>query len=535
MWEIGPRTVYDFEGTEDVSAENTGGEIVSVTLDQILQHDVMYGNTDDVVRVGAAAAAVSPQKLGILEINSAGEQGLGGCDGRDEHGLYVLTDEPVPPAPPPVPPSPPRLPPSPSPCPPMPVEPPKLPPPPWLPSSPAECEEISCLSMTCGEWMRHTAFTCDHLEQFACGGNCSSCCTAHLSPPPPSSPPQLPPVPPAPPPTPPTTPPLLPIQLHLPALPLPPLPPPMPMLPPCGATCHGIQCSLLLRAVSCLSLDAIGSCDGNCSVCCDSPPPAEPPSPPALPPPRSPGQPSSPGPSSSVWSPSRIVRSYEIGAACARWEYGACPPFAHLEWLSSHGLKTHNLCQCYMPNMYDGTSGHTIVQVSNVLVQHIDPDGNGFYLASQDCEHGLYNWAWGYGSQIAVGDIVTVVAKVYVYYGMEELANYISLRKTGERSACAPIEQRDLSPFTYEAGHSGCSREAERLENRDMMLTDVQVDQIGFGQAWPFAQEAYNCEVHNELRRDCSFVVRDAAGNRMLVDAGTSDGTGCMFDGTWCA
>ena len=85
-----------------------------------------------------------------------------------------------------------------------------------------------------------------------------------------------------------------------------------------------------------------------------------------------------------------------------------------------------------MPNMYSGRSGHTLLQLSNVVVQRIDPDGNGFYLASHDCEYGLYNWAWGVGSTLSVGDVVTAIAKVYVYYGMEELASFIDVRKDGE-------------------------------------------------------------------------------------------------------
>ena len=35
-------------------------------------------------------------------------------------------------------------------------------------------------------------------------------------------------------------------------------------------------------------------------------------------------------------------KNYEDGALCARWERGSCPPFAHMEWLASKGLKTHN-------------------------------------------------------------------------------------------------------------------------------------------------------------------------------------------------
>ena len=60
----------------------------------------MYGNSDTATLGGYPAATLSAQKLGVREVNSVGEQGLGGCDGRDENGLYVLTERawPAPPA-----------------------------------------------------------------------------------------------------------------------------------------------------------------------------------------------------------------------------------------------------------------------------------------------------------------------------------------------------------------------------------------------------------------------------------------------------
>ena len=197
---------------------------MQVTLAQLLQFDVMYGNTDAPTLGGRNASAVPPQKLGVLETNADGEQGLGGCDGRDEVGLYILADESSPPASPP-----------------------------------------------------------------------------------------------------------------------------------------GVEAS-----------------------------------------------------SGSTWAPSRTRRDYEAGAGCSEWEYGSCPPlrtptrshlldptvrdcactagpsYAHLEWLSTNGLKTHNLCLCYMPNLYTGTAGTGILSVSDLIVQHVDGDGNGFYLASSDCGYGIY-------------------------------------------------------------------------------------------------------------------------------------------------
>ena len=122
--------------------------------------------------------------------------------------------------------------------------------------------------------------------------------------------------------------------------------------------------------------------------------------------------------------------------------------------------------------------------------------------------------------------------KVYVYYGLEELSNFISVHKQGERSPCAPIEQRDLSPFTHEAGHYGCSVQAERLEHRLMNLIGVQVDRLGAKEMGTDALEANTCTVNGVVRKDCNFLVKDADGNHMFVDTGDSGGTDCMFEGT---
>ena len=69
---------------------------IQVSLAQLLQFDVMYGNADgnsDALGVGYPPSAVPAQKLGVLEENSNGEKGYGGCDGRDPDGqLYICED-----------------------------------------------------------------------------------------------------------------------------------------------------------------------------------------------------------------------------------------------------------------------------------------------------------------------------------------------------------------------------------------------------------------------------------------------------------
>ena len=139
--EVSPRTEWDVQGLEDISAANAN-EIVQVDLSQILQFDVMYGNTDVAALGGYGPSTLDPQKLGVLEQNSVGLAGLGGCDGRDEFGLYVLTDEPAPPGLPPAQPKP-SQPPLPPPIISPPHVPPRAPPPPLLPAS---CGEAQCFT-----------------------------------------------------------------------------------------------------------------------------------------------------------------------------------------------------------------------------------------------------------------------------------------------------------------------------------------------------------------------------------------------------
>ena len=64
-WELAPRHEYDFEGVESISADNS--DVVRATLSQILQFDVMYGNSDTATLGGYPAATLSAQKLGVRE------------------------------------------------------------------------------------------------------------------------------------------------------------------------------------------------------------------------------------------------------------------------------------------------------------------------------------------------------------------------------------------------------------------------------------------------------------------------------------
>ena len=67
---------------------------MQVSLGDLLQFEERYGNIDrSALGVGYSPSTVPAQKLGVLEENSNGTKGYGGCDGRDPDGrLYICED-----------------------------------------------------------------------------------------------------------------------------------------------------------------------------------------------------------------------------------------------------------------------------------------------------------------------------------------------------------------------------------------------------------------------------------------------------------
>lgn len=59
----------------------------------------------------------------------------------------------------------------------------------------------------------------------------------------------------------------------------------------------------------------------------------------------------------------------------------------------------------------------------------------------------------------------------------------------------------------------------------------MQVDRLGVDEMGNTG-DSYYCIVHGVSVKICSFVVRDGAGNRMVVDTGQDHGTDCMFEGS---
>ena len=74
-----------------------------------------------------------------------------------------------------------------------------------------------------------------------------------------------------------------------------------------------------------------------------------------------------------------------------------------------------------MPNAYNGDSGHSLLLVQDVVVQMIAE--GGYYIASADCKYFTYVYDRTYGASLSleVGDVISLVGQMYVYYGLDEI------------------------------------------------------------------------------------------------------------------
>ena len=87
-----------------------------------------------------------------------------------------------------------------------------------------------------------------------------------------------------------------------------------------------------------------------------------------------------------------------------------------------------------MPNAYNGVSGHSFLSIHNVVVQMIAEDG--YYIASDDCKYGTYVFDRTHGATLERGHVISLKAKTYVYYGLNELDAVIWVRRERIQAAC---------------------------------------------------------------------------------------------------
>ena len=109
-----------------------------------------------------------------------------------------------------------------------------------------------------------------------------------------------------------------------------------------------------------------------------------------------------------------------------------------------------------MPNAYNGVSGHSLLMVKDVVVQEIVE--NGYLIASTDCNYFTYVYDRTYGASLALaaGDVIDLVGKMYVYYGLDELASVTGVRRERESKQLALALSLKVRPGTH--AHPLCPR-----------------------------------------------------------------------------
>ena len=226
----------------------------------------------------------------------------------------------------------------------------------------------------------------------------------------------------------------------------------------------------------------------------------------------------------------------------AAWVTGSCPPYSVLDWMDDSGNKTQNLCSCYPPNFYDPSvgqgSGTKYVTVTGII-QAISSATGPFYICDESCPStGGCMFTYRRSQHVlAEGDKVSMTAKVYAYYGLNQFSYPIDITViTSSHGTCSPTVLTSVAPFTYE---QGCNSVAEQLEATEVTIQCLRVvmvgtDHNGDGQTGdntrPF--QVHSCYPGGVRSYHCLLRVEDVVGNTMLVDDGTfGDGTECLFAG----
>jgi len=199
--------------------------------------------------------------------------------------------------------------------------------------------------------------------------------------------------------------------------------------------------------------------------------------------------------------------------------------------------RTHNLCQCFPANFYNPSagsqgSGTEYVRVTGII-QHLQSGPYGPYYFASDCVPygGLYVYRSDDPSGVAleVGDEIEVVARPYVYYGLEQLSNTLFLTKLSSNNPVCPPVETTAAPFTYE---KSCNADAEQYESRKIKVGPFTVTTIyndmenpspadeggvarSIGEYW---QSARCYAANGESIGSCMIEIEDADGNKMQVD-----------------
>mmetsp|Transcript_22827 Transcript_22827/g.77667 ORF Transcript_22827/g.77667 Transcript_22827/m.77667 type:complete len:732 (+) Transcript_22827:177-2372(+) len=152
-----------------------------------------------------------------------------------------------------------------------------------------------------------------------------------------------------------------------------------------------------------------------------------------------------------------VVKSGDGGVG--NWDHGSCPnstiqAWSYLQSEVEHSL-THSMCPCYpSEHLVDLLSlAGDYVEVTGRVVYATSPTMS-FYLEDTDCSkpnRGMFVYR-GSSTTLASGDMVTVRARPYQYYGNDQLTDPISITVLEkDTTTCPPHILESLEAFHIDA------------------------------------------------------------------------------------
>ena len=133
----------------------------------------------------------------------------------------------------------------------------------------------------------------------------------------------------------------------------------------------------------------------------------------------------------------------------------------------------------------------------------------------------------------AQGDKISMTAKVYAYYGLNQFSYPIDITVLApDAGACTPVVRDSVAPFTHAAG---CNAEAEQLESTELNIeclkvvmvgTDVDGDGIQGDSTYHF--QTHSCYPGGVKAYHCIMKVEDIYGNQSAQQLTSSRACTCL-------
>ena len=214
----------------------------------------------------------------------------------------------------------------------------------------------------------------------------------------------------------------------------------------------------------------------------------------------------------------------------------------------------HAICNCYPLDTYSSTlSSGTQYFWYEGVVNHVQDPTGPFYFES-DC--GVGNGLYVYRNDAAaetldVGDKIRILARVYHYYGLDELSDPITIEVVSKNNPLCPPAEITAASFQSE-GHGDCVREADVIEGSRVEMRNVEVTRIFNaacmdgenitwaanwtsqwcpdecnGRCWGAYLQGYFDGALSAVSNDTytAIEIMDQQGNKMVLDQAGSDQT----------